>query len=68
MTTCVVEFTVLIPEFPGGCGGKGWNVRKRKREGERGGGVYGLAFFGKKGKERKKKEKEKEKTRVTHIN
>lgn len=63
MTTCVVEFTILIPEFPGGCGGKGWNVRKRGREG----GFMGWLFWGKR-KERKEKEKEKKRQKTTHIN
>lgn len=56
MTTCVVEFSILIPEFPGGCGGK--VIRKRERE--RGVGVYGLAFLEKEKKKEKKKKKKKE--------
>lgn len=63
MTTCVVEFTILIPEFPGGCGGKGWKVRKGEK-GERRrerGGFMGWLYGEKKGKR-----KEKEKRRDTH--
>lgn len=66
MTTCVVEFTVLIPEFPGGCGGKGGMLEKRKRERD-----LWLAFWGeregekKKGKRKKKKKRDK---KTTHIN
>lgn len=65
MTTCVVEFTILIPEFPGGCGGKKWNVRKDEEgEGER---LRGWLFLGKKegGKEKERKEKRK-KTSYSH--
>lgn len=66
MTTCVVEFTILIPEFPGGCGGKG-GMLERGREGEREGeGDLWVGFFW--GKKEREKKKKKEKRRDTHIN
>lgn len=68
MTTCVVEFTVLVPEFPGGCGGESGKVRKRRERGRK--RDLGVCFLGEKGKkkeEEKKGEETKDET-LTNIN
>lgn len=81
MTTCVVEVTVLIPEFPGGCGGES-GMLEREGEGEGGreerrGGLWVGFFLGekekeeeeeKKGGQKKRKEREKRDKKTTHIN